>query len=248
MLCQIVRLTVSASGLPVITATTNRALPAGQSLPPLTITVQPDGSVSGGVVVNAETLEPLEDALVSTGISNFFDLTDIDGRFRVENIPPLFGNAPRQIDVRASKSGFITATRTVTIFCGAEVFLEFGSPPGGFAEIFGTITDATTGEPLEGLFVGSAFGEATTTDELGQYRLLTAPLAADGGPRVWQVSATRDLDTQSADVTVQAGTPTRQDFQFASDPVFGIDVGDESSSFDPRTRTGDSHRAQDRPA
>ena len=53
--------TVDTSGLPVITATAGRALPAGQSLPVLTVTVQPDGSVSGGVAVTATVDSPTFD-------------------------------------------------------------------------------------------------------------------------------------------------------------------------------------------
>ncbi len=45
--------TVSTAGLSVITATISPALPAGQSLAPLTVTVRPDGSVMGNVTVAA---------------------------------------------------------------------------------------------------------------------------------------------------------------------------------------------------
>jgi hypothetical protein len=195
------------------------------------------GGAISGVVVNAETLEPLADATVRVWLTNIDDLTDADGRFRLEGIPPLTGNAPRQVEVRASKTGFVTAIKNVTIFCGAEIFLEFGAPVGGYGEVFGTVTDATTGDPLEGVFVGSGFGEAATTDANGDYSLSNAPLNADGSPRMWQITATRGFDVLTAEVTVQSESPTRQDFQFASEPALGLEVGDEHSSFDPATRT-----------
>lgn len=214
------------------------AEPGSSVMQDLDLLRQCDGGTIRGVVVNAETQEPLEDALVEIVSSNIEDLTDADGRFVLENILPAVNdpNAPRQVEVRASKSGFISAQKIVTIFCGAEIFLEFGAPVGGFGEIFGTVTDAGSGDPLEGVFVGSSFGGADTTDAAGEYLLENAPLTADGGPRVWRVTATRGFDSQVADVTVQSGAPTQQDFQFASDPALGIGVGDEESHFDPATR------------
>ena len=65
-------------------------------------------------------------------LNNVQDDTDIDGRFRIENVVAVAGNPPRQVEVRASKTGFVTASKTVTVFCGADILLEFGAPSGGF--------------------------------------------------------------------------------------------------------------------
>ena len=195
-----------------------------------------EGGAVSGVVVNAETLDPLSgvDVRVSGATPA---LSDADGRFRIERILPAYGNVPRGVEVRASKAGFVTATKQVTIFCGAEIFVEFGAPSGGFGEVFGTVTDDTSGDPIEGVFIGSGFGATTTSDDLGQYRLTNAPLASDGGARSWQITATLGLKSLSADIMVQSGIATQQDFAFASDPDLGLVIDDERTHFDPATRT-----------
>ncbi|MCP4573749.1 MAG: DUF3344 domain-containing protein [bacterium] len=53
--------TIDASGAPTIIATIGRALPAGQSMPSLTVTVRPDGTVTGGVVLAASVSSPTFD-------------------------------------------------------------------------------------------------------------------------------------------------------------------------------------------
>lgn len=53
--------TIDTSGLPTLSASIGRALPAGQSLPALTVTVRPDGSVTGGVAVDATVDSPTFD-------------------------------------------------------------------------------------------------------------------------------------------------------------------------------------------
>jgi hypothetical protein len=195
-----------------------------------------DGGTISGIVVNAETLEPLEDARVRAGSSNYEDFTDVDGRFRIGGIIPSTGNTPRQVDVTASKSGFVSATKRVTIFCGAEIFLEFGAPVGGYGEVYGTVSDAGSGDPLEGVFVGSEFGGSDVTDGLGQYQIPNAPLNSDGSPRTWRITAQRDSASQSVDVVVQSDSPTRQDFQFATGPPLSLGISDEQTSFDPAAR------------
>jgi hypothetical protein len=198
-----------------------------------------DGGAISGIVVNAQTLEPLEDALVQwwPSTTTYADLTDVDGRFRIESIPPTTNNQPRQVEIRASKTGFFTASKSVTIFCGAEIFLEFGAPVGGYGEVFGTVTDADTGDPIEGAIVGSGYGVVDTTDANGDYSLPNAPLESDGGDRVWTITATRGFDVQSADVTVTASGPIRQDFQFAGMTALSLAVSEEHTTFDPVTRT-----------
>ncbi len=196
-----------------------------------------EGGAVSGVVVNAETLEPLEAATLRVSGSSQRVDTDVDGRFRLEKILPGFSNSPRQVEITASKTGFISASKTVTIFCGAEIFVEFGSPPGGFGEVVGTVTDERTGEPIEGVFVGSGWGGSATTDALGAYSLGEAPLTPEGQPRTWLVTASRDGDERSAEVEVSAAGPVRQDFSFSSEVALGFGIGDERTTLDPLTRT-----------
>jgi len=53
--------TVDASGLPVISASTNASLSAGQSLPSLVVTLRPDGGVTGGVALSTTVDSPTFD-------------------------------------------------------------------------------------------------------------------------------------------------------------------------------------------
>jgi len=53
--------TIDASAAPVITATLGRTLPAGQSAPQLTVTVQADGSVTGALTLTASVTSPTFD-------------------------------------------------------------------------------------------------------------------------------------------------------------------------------------------
>jgi protocatechuate 3,4-dioxygenase beta subunit len=59
-----------------------------------------------GVVLNAATLQPIAGALVSTDAWFITSTTDLDGRYRIDNIPPGTLNAPRSVRVTASASGF----------------------------------------------------------------------------------------------------------------------------------------------
>lgn len=53
--------TIDVSGLPTVTATITRSLPAGQSMPLLNVTVRPDASVTGGLPVSATVTSPTFD-------------------------------------------------------------------------------------------------------------------------------------------------------------------------------------------
>lgn len=174
--------------------------------------VCPGGSVSG-VVVDATTLDPIEGAFViAQGVS---DLTDVDGRYRLEGIEVDEQNVANQVTVQASKEGFFDASRRITIFCESETTLDFGTPVGGFGSVTGTVTGPDG--PLEGVFVGSAWGWADTTGPDGTYLLERAPLGSDGEPRDWTVTARRNGAQQQELVAVTSGDPVVQDFTFGAD-------------------------------
>ncbi len=171
-----------------------------------------------GVVLNAATLEPLAGATISTNTGfSTSTRTDADGRYRIDNILPGNLNEPRSVRVTASASGFGTASVEVTTFCGSETIVDFGSPPGGFGTVRGTVTDGDD-QPLEGVFIGSAWGDATTTDADGGYVLDRAPLASDGGSRIWTVTAVSGSEQKSRSVVVSSVDEATADFQFAQDP------------------------------
>jgi hypothetical protein len=176
-----------------------------------------------GRVVNAETGEVIEGAEVSSW--NRRTDTDIDGRFELQvsvNSTFRWGSAR----VTASKGGFITATKDVTVWCGAIVTVDFGEPPTGTTSISGTVTRADTGEPVEGAFVGAEFGLGATTMADGSYLIQDAPLGPNDEPREWIVSVDppgpSGLLGTSATVTASQGIQATQDFTLS---VFG--VGDQ---------------------
>jgi protocatechuate 3,4-dioxygenase beta subunit len=175
-----------------------------------------NSSISG-VVLNAATLEPLEGARVSASVTFFDVTTDADGRYRIDNIRPATLNEPRSVQVTASAPGFAPSSVNVTTFCGSETIVDFGTPPGGFGTVSGTVTDGD-GQPLAGVFVGSAWGDATTTDTDGRYVLDRAPLTSDGGPRTWTITAVSGSDQQSRSVVVSSTDDAIADFTFAEDP------------------------------
>ncbi|HSW57756.1 MAG TPA: Ig-like domain-containing protein [Dehalococcoidales bacterium] len=169
-----------------------------------------------GIVVNAFTQRPIAGASVLGGGKSV--LTDLDGYFILTGYEPGYNNTPTQISVTASATGFLSQTRIVNIFCGAAITIDFGRPETSFGTIFGRITKKGNGEPLAGVFVGSGFGVSDITDENGNYRLVKAPLGANGVNRVWKVTTQYlDMPMQQADVTVSANLETMQDFQFDID-------------------------------
>lgn len=175
-----------------------------------------NSSISG-LVLNAATLEPLEGARVSAS-ATFLDVTtDADGRYRIDNIRPATLNTPRSVQVTASAPGFAPSSVNVTTFCGSETIVDFGTPPGGFGTVSGTVTDGD-GQPLEGIFIGSAWGDATTTDVDGRFSFGRAPLTSDGGPRTWTVTAVSGSSQASRSVVVSSADDAVADFTFAQDP------------------------------
>jgi LPXTG-motif cell wall-anchored protein len=139
-----------------------------------------------GVVVDNATGAPLADVTVrlSTGEQT---LTGADGRFSM-GAGPFFENLPREVTVTASKTGFVTSSRQVWIFCGATLVVDFAPQPPTTGSITGLVTDSA-GTPLPGIFVGSEYGGGTTTGSDGRYTLTGAPPNPDGSARPWKVTA-----------------------------------------------------------
>jgi uncharacterized repeat protein (TIGR01451 family) len=92
------------------------------------------------------------------------------------------------------------------------------------AVIQGVVTNAVTGQPLEDVFIGSQFGEATTTDSNGFYKLTQAPLGANNSSRTWNITAIPSgFPAQTLPVTVSSNVLSVLNFGFGQ-PTTALDV------------------------
>ncbi len=174
-----------------------------------------EGFSVDGVVLNAATGEPIEGARVSA--RNTATLTDANGRYELTEIDVSPLNKPLTTTVRASAEGFFDGSVEITGFCGASISADFGVPPGGVGTVSGTVTDAASGDPLPDVFVGSSWGQVTSTDAAGEYSFDDAPLQSDGSPRDWAITAEREGDRQDKPVTVSADATAVVDFAFTDE-------------------------------
>ncbi len=159
------------------------------------------------------TQDPIEGARVDGGGQT--TSTDADGLYRLENITVGDDNSPKDVAVTVMHTDYFDQTRTVTVFCGASIVLDFGRPPNGVGAVEGFVTNRVTGLPIPNVFVGGAFGVAARTDVDGYYKLEDAPLNPDGSDRVWDAQAApKDFVALMKSVTVHANTTSRLDFEF----------------------------------
>jgi uncharacterized protein YkwD/PKD repeat protein/plastocyanin len=209
-----------------------------------------EGATVLGSVVNAANGQPLPDVRlrISRGGSGFTRpiFTDAAGNYIYQDVTVGTDNTPLVVNLEASKTGFQTQFKQATIFCGARVVVEFGQPSGATGAIEGTVTDGS-GAPIPGVFIGSGFGAATTTNTEGYYRFEGVPLGPGGADRVWSVTAAPPgRDALTRDVTAVAGETVRLDFVFGDNRAPVADAGpdrntapgqpvtlDGSNSFDP---------------
>ena len=192
-----------------------------------------------GIVLNADTHEPIQAATVRTQVGDPV-LTDATGHFVLTNQEYKF-DKPGPIDVFAGKTGFISATKTVTLFCGADIELNFGTST-ATTTIKGTVTSKATGNPVSGAFLGSGFGGSTTTADDGTYTLTGVPLSDSGGSRTWSVAVIPSTDSGllrgDKTATVSSNGPTTLDFQLEKPVVNApIDAKDDSFTVDASVTT-----------
>ena len=166
-----------------------------------------------GRVINAITREPIEGVLVQAGTP--FDLTDVEGRFVIENVAVGTDNQNLQYTVTASKTSFLTAQKNVTVSCDADVVVDFGSEGDGAGTIAGRVTDGG-GNPVNQARVSTGFGGAATTNSNGGYTIANAPTGQAGAARDWEVRVTpavgSPLEAATAMATVVLNQTTVVDF------------------------------------
>lgn len=204
-----------------------------------------NGADLRGTVFNAVTGDPIEGARLTASAASSQQFTDAFGRYEFTDLQVGYENSPRNVFVTASATGFITQSRQVTIFCDADVTVEFGSSNDETGAVEGYVTNES-GEPLVGVFIGSGFGGSDTTDSDGYYSLADAPLGPDNADREWSVTADpEDLDPQSANVIVRGGEVSRLDFVFGDNRPPVADAGPDQNIGEGMTAVLDGSGSSD---
>jgi len=87
-----------------------------------------DGASIVGTVINLTTQVPIANAHVASGsyLQPVSATTDDAGNFSLRNVGVGDDNSPISVFVTASADGFLSQTKTVTIFCGATIVVDFG--------------------------------------------------------------------------------------------------------------------------
>jgi len=179
---------------------------ANNYMPDAVVVATPIGHIAG-TVEDASTGSPLEGVQVSAG--GYSDVTDTDGRYNITNVPT------GTYTVTASKSGFQTSSKTnVNIGAKQTTNLDFSlTPLPTSGNVAGTVTDASTGNPIEGINV-TVPGYFDMTDENGRYNITNVP----AGTYTVQASKEGYASSSSTNVVVTAGQTTTLDFELTPTP------------------------------
>jgi len=166
----------------------------------LVVVAAPIGQIAG-IVRDASTGNPIEGATVTAGA--YTNTTNADGHYQLSNV--LAGN----YTVAASKNGYQTSSQTsIRVVAGKTTNLNFTlTPLPTTGHITGTVTDASTGNPIEGAQV-TAGGHTVSTNATGGYSI---ELAAETYNVT--VSAEGYESSSKTDVNVVAGATTTVDFE-----------------------------------
>lgn len=165
------------------------------------------GSVSG-VVVDAETEEPIDGASVS--LDDGAPTTAVGGEFMFDDV------APGEHTVRASTERTHAANNVLVVVepnDHSSVTVRLNPNPGS---IRGAVTDAHTSDPIGGAAISLVGTEiATTSNESGEFVLAEVPR----GTYTLRAQASGYAAGEKADVIVTAGSTTSEDLELS--PVTG---------------------------
>lgn len=195
-----------------------------------------------GTIVNALTQEPIAGATIRA-MSEYGEksaATDSSGRFALRELSAGQGNAPLRVGLYASAPGFNSQSKEITVFCGANIVVDFGRTQTAFGAVEGYVTNSLTGVPLTNVFVGSSFGGATTTDGNGYYTLSSVPLGLNGADSTVEISVRPEgLPPQTRPVGVSANVVSRLDFDFGTTTTTTTDLAVAMEVTPPSPKQGE---------
>lgn len=183
-----------------------------------------------GTVQDAQTGKPLSNCNVLLNPTGLSTTTGSDGSFRFANIDG------GQHTIQASKTGYTTNSKNITVIPGnesrADLLLYETSSTSG--TIYGTITDAVSGVPIQGCnVVLQPKGETITTGSDGSY--IFRELAA--GDYSIQVTKRNYHNNSKNGIHVQAGKSVQVDImldEFKANErlaeLSGVTISDVTSS------------------
>ena len=170
----------------------------------------PIGQIAG-TVVNASTGNPIDGAQVSA--NGYSDVTDANGLYNITNVPIGI------YTVTASKDGFHSSSQTdVSVIAKQTTSLDFSlTPLPTTGNIAGIVTDATTGNPIDGANVTVA-DYFDITDATGHYNITNVPAGT------YTVTANKDgyQSSSSTNVVIVAGETTTVNFELEPTPTSNL--------------------------
>lgn len=170
----------------------------------------PIGQIAG-TVVDASTGNPIDGAQVSA--NGYSDVTDANGLYNITNVP--IGT----YTVTASKDGFHSSSRTdISVITKQTTSLDFSlTPLPTTGNIAGIVTDASTGNPIDGANVTVA-DYFDITDETGHYNITNVPAGT------YTVTANKDgyQSSSSTNVVVVARETITVDFELEPTPTSNL--------------------------
>jgi hypothetical protein len=181
----------------------------------ITLTPQPPqtGTIDGRVRAAGVALPGAEVALPT---ANRGTLTGGDGRFRFTNVPA----GAHTLVIRLS--GFLQATRAVTLLAGATVDLDIELTPEPSGAISGRVMEVT-GAPISGVQLSVVGTEIqTTSSSQGQYELTSVP----AGMRLLHAQRSGYVTQTQAVTVVQGQTVNRTIVLTPLQTGVGINVGE----------------------
>ena len=166
------------------------------------IDVKPPPGTIVGTVTDASTGLPIQGANVTA--NGDYNITDADGYYMITS-------DPGDYNITASAAGYYSNSTSETVITEQTITVDFELTPLP-GVIAGTVTDASTGDPISGANV-TANGVSVSTGADGSYSIELAP-----GNYTVTVSKDGYESSSETNITVITGNTTTVDFELTPTP------------------------------